>query len=139
MYLCVELLEDFTMDFKDHYYHSCDEWMAAIQECRSSGLSDAAWCRMKGIATSTFYSAVKRCRRKACAIPAASGGLDVAQEVIPVTFNDPVPQRPITKTLPDMESFGTIQVVVNDYKILLSDNCTKDAIKNVLLAVREIC
>lgn len=137
--LHVELLEDFTMGFKDHYHHSSDEWMTMIQECRSSGLSDAAWCRMKGIPTSTFYSAVKRCRLKACVIPPVSFGHDVLQEVVPVTFSEPVSPCPITRSLPDVESFGTIQVVVNDYKIQLSDSCTKEAIKNILLAVREIC
>lgn len=48
---------------------SADQWMELIIECRQSGLSDAAWCRQQGIPASSFYNAVSRLRKKACAIP----------------------------------------------------------------------
>ena len=31
------------------------EWAAAIQECRSSGLSVRQWCRERGITPTTYY------------------------------------------------------------------------------------
>lgn len=31
------------------------EWAAAIQECRSSGISVREWCRNRGVTTTTYY------------------------------------------------------------------------------------
>ena len=31
------------------------EWAAAIQDCRSSGLSVRQWCRQRGITPTTYY------------------------------------------------------------------------------------
>lgn len=128
------------MDFKDHNYHSLDEWMQVIQECRASGLSDAAWCHQNGIPTSSFYSAVKRCRKKACAIPeqVANPHTEV-QEVVPVSFCESVTTPSTNSPLQELDSFAMIQIVVNDYKIQISNNCAKEALKNTLLVLREIC
>ena len=40
-----------------------DEEIRLINECRKSGLTDADWCREHGIAPSTFYNWVSRCRK----------------------------------------------------------------------------
>jgi len=48
------------------------EWMELITQCRQSGLSDSMWCEQQGIPASTFYNAVTRLRKMACAIPAPS-------------------------------------------------------------------
>lgn len=39
------------------------EKIRLINECRKSGLTDADWCREHGIAPSTFYNWVSRCRK----------------------------------------------------------------------------
>lgn len=31
------------------------EWAAAIEDCRSNGLSVRQWCRQRGITTTTYY------------------------------------------------------------------------------------
>ncbi len=38
------------------------EQIRLINECRQSGMTDADWCRENGIAISTFYNWVSRCR-----------------------------------------------------------------------------
>lgn len=48
------------------------EWMELITQCRQSGLSDSMWCEQQGIPASTFYNAVTRLRKMACAIPSPS-------------------------------------------------------------------
>ena len=48
---------------------SDDEWMDIITESRSSGLTDADWCRTHDISIHTFYNAVRRLRNKACCLP----------------------------------------------------------------------
>ena len=42
---------------------SMAEQIRLINECRKSGMTDADWCRGNGIAVSTFYNWVSRCRR----------------------------------------------------------------------------
>ena len=44
------------------------EQIKLINECRKSGLTDADWCRENGIAPSTFYNWVSRCRKTAADI-----------------------------------------------------------------------
>ena len=116
------------------------EWLDVIQECRTSGLSDTAWCHKNNIPPSTFYSVIKRLRRKACAIPEAHAEIrsDV-QEVVPISFNEPVTTYQSPIALESSVDNSAIQIVVNDYKIQISNSCAKETIKNTLLALREIC
>lgn len=51
---------------------SSAEWMELITQCRQSGLADRICCEQQGIPASTFYNAVTRLRKMACAIPASS-------------------------------------------------------------------
>lgn len=44
-------------------------WMDIISECRRSGLTDKEWCLQNNISIHSFYSAIRRLRKKACAIP----------------------------------------------------------------------
>ena len=72
------------------------EWMELITQCRQSGLSDSMWCEQQGIPASTFYNAVTRLRKMACAIPAPSKKAKLSmdftakQEVVKI---DIVPDR----------------------------------------------
>lgn len=128
------------MSFSDHRFHTCNEWMELIQECRASGLSDAAWCHQKGIPTSSFYTAVKRCRKKACEVPGRNTLVrSEVQEVVPVAFNETFTTYPIHSENHAPSTAPAIQIIVNDYKIQISGNCAKETIKNTLLALREIC
>ena len=51
-----------------HPGRSNAEWMDLITECRQSGLSDSVWCDQHNIPKSSFYNAVTRLRKMACAI-----------------------------------------------------------------------
>ena len=54
---------------------SMSEQIRLITECRRSGMTDADWCREHGIAPSTFYNWVSRCRKAAAdQIPKESRG-----------------------------------------------------------------
>ncbi len=68
---------------------SDDQWLNALQECRSSGLTDKAWCDMNGIHPTSFYRAIRRLRKKACDIPMRTGrALSLPQEVVEVASVD---------------------------------------------------
>ncbi|MCR5796733.1 MAG: hypothetical protein K6G63_02305, partial [Eubacterium sp.] len=86
-------------------YRSSDDWMKLIRECRSSGLTDAEWCRVNSVAISSFYAAIRRLRSNACAVPVpVEKTTDVLQEVVPVSFEDTTPCLPMP--LQDLQSFG---------------------------------
>lgn len=36
-------------------FHTDQEWLGLIQECRSSGLSDKAWCEANNIASAPVF------------------------------------------------------------------------------------
>ena len=128
------------MGLSSHRFHTDAEWLSLIEECRSSGLSDSAWCRRNAIPSSSFYTAVKRLRNKACTVPPKSTEyLNDVQEVVPVTFNEPVTTFNSANVFRESEPFATVQIVVNDYKIQISDGCAKETIKNTLLALKELC
>ena len=66
-----------------------DQWLNMLQECRSSGLTDRAWCAMQGIHPTTFYRAIKRLRQKSCAIPTRdTAPVSLPQEVVEVAKVD---------------------------------------------------
>ena len=69
-----------------------DEWLALITEARQSGLTDAEWCRRHDISRHTFGSAIKRLRRKACAIPQGNSCVDLtsSSNAVPVPKQDVV-------------------------------------------------
>ena len=65
------------------------EQIRLINECRQSGMTDADWCRENGIAVSTFYNWVSRCRKTAAdQIPAPNyGHCEIPrskQDVVPI-------------------------------------------------------
>ena len=55
---------------------SQQEWLQLITECRQSGMADNAWCERHNIPLSSFYNAVTRLRKKACAIPDSAARSD---------------------------------------------------------------
>ena len=66
-----------------------EQWLSVLQECRSSGLTDKAWCTMHDIHPTSFYRAVKRLREKSCTIPTRSTSTtSLLQEVVEVATVD---------------------------------------------------
>lgn len=51
-----------------------EQWLELITAARQSGLTDAEWCRRNSINRYSFNTAIKRLRKKACAIPGHNSG-----------------------------------------------------------------
>ena len=66
------------------------DWLTVINECRRSGLSDRVWCTENDIKHSTFYYHVRRLRKEACALPAATGtcSAPITQEIVKIHVFD---------------------------------------------------
>jgi len=87
------------------------EQIRLINECRRSGMTDADWCREHGIAPSTFYNWISRCRKAAAEqIPVPGYGHQDSprpkQDVVAVNIvPDSIPEQP--------RALGALQAEMN--------------------------
>ena len=75
------------------------EWLDLIQECRTSGLTDKAWCEQQHIQRSNFYYQIRRLRKKACEIPDNPvSSCQEHHEVVAIDFSIPesFPEKNVT-------------------------------------------
>ena len=106
------------------------EQIKLINECRKSGLTDADWCRENGIAPSTFYNWVSRCRKTAADIQEPNYGhretpqpkqdvvsVDIIPDEFPESSAVVQPQTPL-----NLDNSHTIEVVVNDITIRITNS-----------------
>ena len=120
-----------------------EEWLSLIQECRSSGFSDRAWCEQNDISINTFYNTVTRLRKKACMVPEAAGPtVDDSPEIVPLSLveesraqmPDPARQWPA-----DAASSGeALTITVNGCKVAVNNNAGRDVIYHTISALREL-
>ena len=104
------------------------EQIRLINECRQSGMTDADWCRENGIAVSTFYNWVSRCRKAAAdQIPAANYGHPEVprpkQDVVPIDIvPDYIPEQHTASQMqnPYLDNSHTIEVAVKDITVRIS-------------------
>ena len=106
------------------------EQIRLINECRKSGMTDADWCRENGIAVSTFYNWVSRCRKAAPdQIPAANyGHLEAPrpkQDVVPIDIvPDHIPQQHTASQMQNsyLDNPHTIEVAMKDITVRISND-----------------
>lgn len=120
-----------------------EEWLTLIQECRSSGFSDRAWCEQNGISINTFYNTVTRLRKKACMVPEAAGSaMDDSPEIVPLLLvEESRAQMPdLTRQCQaDVTSSGeALTIMVNGCKVAVNNNAGRDVIYNTISALREL-
>ncbi len=133
-----------------HYkVRSQREWMELITQCRQSGLSDSEWCRINGIASSTFYNAVSRLRKKACEIPDASpasaGTLDLTarQDVVridiePEQSHCPAsPQPAMTVTAQHLDNSHTIEILMPEMSVRINNQADPSLVAALMSALRS--
>lgn len=121
------------------------EQLELIRECRQSGLTDADWCRQNGIAVSTFYTWVSRCRKAAAGqIPAPNYGHSleprekqdvVPLDIIPGPFPEQHPASPARKTYSDRSY--VMEVTMRDLTIRISHDADPVLLAHMLRSIRE--
>ena len=115
------------------------EQIRLINECRQSGMTDADWCRENGIAVSTFYNWVSRCRKAAAdQIPAANyGHLEVPrpkQHVVPI---DIVPDH-IPEQHPYLDNSHTIEVAMKNITVRISNDADPVLLTRTFRLLQEL-
>lgn len=122
------------------------DWMNLITECRQSGLPDRTWCELHDIASSSFYNAVSRLRKKACAIPEHSDTVSVMdlttrkQDVVQIDIipdKEPEPVIPVKQELPDMhlDNSHTIELILNGNTSLRITNHADPVLLETVLGI----
>jgi transposase-like protein len=123
------------------------EQVRLINECRRSGLSDAEWCREHGIAPSTFYNWVARCRKaNASQVPSPGyGHRDVPgtrQDVVAVGIvpDRPPEQRMAPDALPadtDIDNSHTIEIRTRSLSIRICNGVDPELLARTLRLLKE--
>lgn len=114
------------------------EQFRLINECRQSGMTDADWCRENGIAVSTFYNWVSRCRKVAAdQIPVPNyGHLEIPQlkpDVVPI---DIIPDHS-SKQQTSPDRLHTIEVILKDVRVRISNDADPQLLARTLHLIRE--
>ena len=121
------------------------EQIRLINECRKSGMTDADWCRENGIAVSTFYNWVSRCRKAAAEqIPAPNYGHHAdplpKQDVVPIDIvPDHLPEQHAASQMQQMylDNSHTIEVTMKDVIIRISNDADPVLLTRTLRLIRE--
>ena len=123
------------------------EQLKLINQCRQSGLTDADWCRENGIAPSTFYNWVSRCRKAASnQIQEPSYGhlesLRPKQDVVPVDIvaesqPEPVTTSAFTQHNLNLDNSHTIEISIKDLKIRIVNRTDPLLLSQTLHMLRE--
>jgi len=111
------------------------EWIAIIQQCKSSGYSDVEWCKENGIAVSTFYRKLNLLRQEASINEIVKPVVQDRQEVVEVnvlTDRSPGLIQPSTNEV-------AIRLSINGVTIDILNTATKTTIETTLHALRFLC
>ena len=113
------------------------EWLDLIQECRTSGLTDTAWCEANGLHRSTLYHHIRRLRNKACEIPQAtrSNKTCIRQEVVPVTFTEEDNRFPSGSFTAPNTGRVAARVLVGSICVEIHDGASGSTIRDTLSAL----
>lgn len=120
-------------------------WYNLIQECRTSGMSDAQWLKENNIKSPTFYYHVKKLRNKACEIPENPCTMRQPEvhEVVPVYLNDiTATSTPAINNQNDIhKNYSTdaaIRLQIHDIFVEITNTATQDTIQNTLAALQGL-
>lgn len=120
---------------------SDQEWIALIQECRTSGLGDKDWCEQHGIPISSFYTKITKLRRKACDIPRVQRHVTrEVQQVVPLQIAGNI-SAPYMEQTPCGIASDLPAVVLNvqGYRIEIANHADRNTILHTLSVLQQLC
>lgn len=119
------------------------EWLDLIQECRTSGLTDKAWCEQHHIQRSNFYYQVRRLRNKACEIPENPvSSCREQHEVVAIDFTEPesYPAKNISRE--ESASIGAmpaVRLAFPRFSMEILNGAAEETIRNTIAALQQLC
>lgn len=130
---------------KRHPRRSDQEWMDLIQDCRTSGMTDKAWCEEHGIQTSKFYYHIRRLRGKACVIPenALVPARQEHHEMVSIHFPEAdslqTMEEPVRNAAGFYDDQTAIRLSFHGASLEITNHAAGGTIAAVLAALEEIC
>ena len=121
---------------------SNEEWLAIIQECRSSGLSDRAWCEQNHINPSSFYYSISRLRKAACNIPEHQKPVACEkQEVVEVSDPDLLTRQDHYHTFnySCKPEDTAVHLMYHGLHLQFTNNAARETIENILSVLHDLC
>ena len=123
------------------------EWLDIIYECRSSGLTDKAWCEQHQIDPSSFYNHIRKLRRKSYDIPKPTftGNSQDRQEVVPLLVQDDEETLPVCEVTPDKQSWNggkvqpAVRLRIRHIKVEILNGADSSVINDTLAALQCLC
>lgn len=130
------------MDHPQNLSASDRRWFDLIQQCRTSGKSDAQWMQEHEIESPTFYYHVKQLRKKACDIPENSftRQRNDIQEVVPLFMKEvPAVSSHEPEQLSSTDNTSAVRLNIQGITVEIANNATQEVIKNTIAALRFLC
>ena len=130
------------MEYPKNLTASDRHWFDLIQQCRTSGKSDAQWMQEHDIKSPTFYYHVKRLRKKACDIPENSftRQRNEVQEIVPIFMEEtPSIMANLSEPASITDNTAAIRLNIQGISVEIANNATQEVIKNTITALRFLC
>ena len=130
------------MDHPQNLSASDRRWFDLIQQCRTSGKSDAQWMQEHEIKSPTFYYHVNQLRKKACDIPENSftRQRNDIQEVVPLFMEEvPAVSSHEPEQLSSTDNTSAVRLNIQGITVEIANNATQEVIKNTIAALRFLC
>ena len=106
-----------------------EQWKCLIQDCQSSGLPVAVWCRQNSICEQTYYRNLRVLRQELCeSLPAI-----VDEPDKPVTFQKLAVQAPLPNTQ------AAVIIRLPHATLEVAEGTSQQTLQAVLLALQNIC
>jgi len=106
-----------------------EQWKRLIQDCQSSGLPVAVWCRQNSICEQTYYRNLRVLRQELCeSLPAI-----VDEPDKPVTFQKLAVQAPLPNTQ------AAVIIRLPHATLEVAEGTSQQTLQAVLLALQNIC
>ncbi|MFD1405953.1 IS66 family insertion sequence element accessory protein TnpA [Robinsoniella peoriensis] len=132
----------YLMDHPQNLSASDRRWFDLIQQCRTSGKSDAQWMQEHEIKSPTFYYHVKQLRKKACDIPENSftRQRNDIQEVVPMFMEEvPAVSSHEPEQLSSTDNTSAVRLNIQGITVEIANNATQEVIKNTIAVLRFLC
>lgn len=107
-----------------------EQWKVLIDECRSSGMTVAAWCKANGICEQTYYRNLKSLR---------SEMLESLPTPIPVPEEKPVVFKQLEVQTPVAGTQAAVIIRLPSATVEVAEGTSQATVEAVLLALRCLC
>ena len=126
----------------NHPHYTDKEWLDLITACRNSGLTDKEWYEQNHISRSCFYYHVRKLRKSACQLPAASKAVrpQPPQEVVPLVIEEDItPEASFTDKNPGSCPDTAVRISFHGLSLEITNLASKEMVQNVITVLEALC